>query len=489
MKKFKKILALSLAAVTAAAGVCLTACNFSGQEDDPYDDDGNLVKDVTIKFLNIWPEHQEIFDEIIEDFTNEHPHILVDHQQSCDYTNVTSVVRQDYQAGDLADVFFFWTHQTNLLVNDEVQIADDISDMFEDEEYYHSFMNEGGIADMGVIGGKYYNVPLRMTGHILIYNKSMFDEFGIENAPATLEELEETLGVIKAKGANKNIIPLSVYGNTGTFPSVYYAMLRYIEVLSGTVNDPAYYTGILDKSSEEYLDAQAAALDKAAYWYDAGYIGSGASGKTEISVQNEFMNGSCAIAFINNNRYPEMKAELAKEGVEVGAIAFPAPASLVEQGEGGYVSGGVDGFSIARTSKHKKEARIFLKYLTSRAAMEKFTEDAGSVMARSDVVYKNEDTKALAETMKGVGKYERFSTVRVNTTDVDGSYKSNRVSAYISGSRAGGAKELCKSFIATDYRDMQDPLLNNPTLEWIAPTPGYIDFTKAETFIAWLKKR
>ena len=453
MKKFSKIFCVCFLAVILLA---TAACN-KGSGTTERD---NKVK---LSFMTYWPEHQAVFNKIVQDYMVDNPNVVITPSHVV-HSSMESSLQAAAQGGSVPDVFGYWSDKIGNFVYDKVPL--DLTPYLT-EEWRSEFVEDGASWDAGSYGGGYYAAPFRVTGFSIIYNATMFEDNGW-SVPTTLEELETLLVRIKTKG----LIPLSAYGKTGgTIYHLYDAFSVYANYLSGKCDDPNYKTGRL-KPTQADFDIEVKVLNKFKSWLDKGLFGQNPEGKTRESVIQEFTQFKAPMCLFNNNELYLLEEEMA--GTELGSFAIPGPAGC----DATYIFGTFDSFCVSNSSKNKEEAVKFLKYLLSDEVQQYFANETLSVSLKKNVTYDSEMQQHLADSIKGLGKYNSVPDYNGGTSG-DTNY-SLRL-AYLNGTSTLSALDLVKKMSENTGNAIRDDLLNPQGLDWIEPT-----FTRKSFDESWL---
>ena len=189
--------------------------------------------------------------------------------------------------------------------------------------------------------GGYYGLPLDTNTRILVYNKDMFDDAGIDAPPATMDEFLAACEKIQALGAEKYC-----FADGGTYA---WAVNPWIWSFGGDVTDPDITT------ATGYLDGDAT---KAAYEFlkmlvDEGYMHPGILGGG-VDTWGGFGNDEIAM-ILEGPWFPPFYGGEAEYGFA------PMPA-----GDGGSISvvGGED-IVLFQQSDNKEAALEFLRWMLS----------------------------------------------------------------------------------------------------------------------------
>lgn len=474
MKKTGKILTTFVLVFTLLWSLASCGANDVITPDNWDLDEETSTKPVTLKFTHIWPEHDETFDIICDDFTRKYPNVTIQKNVK-NYSNIATSLSTSWGSSQFPDVSYYWTHSMTSLVNGEAQMAADLTDIYY-EVHKDEFINDGDCFVSGKINGKYYNVPFRATGFVIYYNKTLFDTLGL-SVPKNLEEFETLLAEIREK---TDLTPLACWGAAGTYSYIGQTLNVYYEILSGKASDPNYRTDRLTLSDTD-IDNQAYICEKVRRWTNKGYFGSNPlAGGTE-SVERMFLNDQCAMAMLNNNSLEVIQAEMESE---VGCFSLPG-FSLMENPTAGYVSGGYDGFFISNASKNKAWALRFLEYLNSAEVQQLFADNEGSIMSRKNIEYADDLQQQIADCMASVGIYGAFPDYSLSTAASSSSLSVNQYTVNKNGSFTD-CRALLQAAYNSKVNSVTDSMLNPQGLSMLQPTYT-VDTEKRDAYMAWIR--
>ena len=167
MKKFS---ALVLAAVIAASAVSMTACGNSGSGSGS----GAKADSLTV---NIWDSNQQKGLQIIADKWTETSGVKVN-IEVVDWDNYWTLLEAGASGGTMPDVF--WMHSNNAQMYMENDVLLKLNDYVEKEKidmskYYEGVKNLYTRSD-----GNIYALPKDHDTIALLYNKAIFDKYGVE---------------------------------------------------------------------------------------------------------------------------------------------------------------------------------------------------------------------------------------------------------------------------------------------------------------------
>ncbi|NMF28156.1 extracellular solute-binding protein [Cellulosimicrobium aquatile] len=183
---------LRLVALTALAGLALSACGFGGQGSGGESEGDGTTIDLLVPTYS--DQTKSLWEDVIAGFEDENPDITVNLEvQSWD--NINDVVRtkvQSDQAPDILniDAFAGFVEDDLLYSADEVLSPDTIAD------FQESFVENASM------DGTQYGLPLIASARTMFYNKDLFTQAGLdpEAPPKTWDELKDAATKISALG-------------------------------------------------------------------------------------------------------------------------------------------------------------------------------------------------------------------------------------------------------------------------------------------------
>lgn len=358
MKWNKKLMVTSAALIlAAAAGLSLSACSNESSESS----DGKVV----IEYFNQKTEMVDTLEEIIEDFEAENPDIDV---QMTSVPSAGTVLKTRMLAGDAPDVINIYPQNVDFK---EWAGAGYFLDMT-DASYLDNIKND--YEENYAVDGKIYSVPLSANVSGIYFNKTKFEELGLE-VPETWEEFEALVEQIKDLGET----PFAIAGSEGWTLNGYHQLSLITITGSGdAANDYLRFSAVNSISADdEVLQEDMKRLDLLANdgnqqtnWEGASYNDSVVAFATEEALM--MPGGSWVLAAINQQE-PDF---------EISTFAFPAE----EAGEEVTVGAGDLALSISADTEHPEEAERFVEYMTTAAAMQKYYDVDGSPVAVEGVV-------------------------------------------------------------------------------------------------------
>ncbi|MHA7218549.1 ABC transporter substrate-binding protein [Arthrobacter sp. MDT1-48-3] len=312
---------------------------------------------VTLDFFQFKPEAVANFSAIIDEFEAANPGIRVvqNHVPDADTAIRTLLVKDktpdvltlngNGRYGDLAKACVF-ADLSDLPVVEQVRPA--VRDI---------------IRDLGSCGDEVNAVPFSSNASGILYNRDLFEQYGVE-VPTTWDELLDAARTFEAAGVTPfyttikdawTVGPAFVNLGGALQPEGFFDRLRAQgpDVQSGEVSFSKDYPEAMEKLTALYAFGQD---DAAGRDYNAGNAAF-ATGESAMYLQ-----GSYAI--------PAIRA--VDPDANIGSFPYPATNSP----EDTVVVSGVDvGVSIGRDTDHPEEARRFVEFLMSPEVVERYAQE------------------------------------------------------------------------------------------------------------------
>jgi raffinose/stachyose/melibiose transport system substrate-binding protein len=287
--------------------------------------------------LSIWQ------DTIIPAFEAANPGIKVTFAPSAP-TEYNAALNSKLDAGSAGDLITCRPFDASLELFDNGKLAD-LSDL----AAMASFSDVAKAAWSTDDGAKTFCVPMASVIHGFIYNKTAFDELGLQ-PPATEAEFFAVLDKIKEDGT---YIPMAM----GTNDQWEAATMGYQNI------GPNYWKGeegraALVKGEQKLTDDPwVAPYRELAKWKD--YLGDGFEAQTYPDSQNLFTLGRAAIYPAGSWEIAPFRAQIA-DAFEMGA--FPPP--VANAGDECYISDHPDiALGMNAATKHPEETTAFLEWV------------------------------------------------------------------------------------------------------------------------------
>ena len=168
--KTRRIAALCMCAVMTAS---LAACGGSG---DKGASEGGKDKGGKLSVM-IWDNYQEPgLKEIIADFTEETG--IEAELQVVQWNEYWTLLEAGAQGGEMPDVFWMHSNESQRYMTNEILL--DLTDKASDSELVDMSKYPEEIKELYTYDGKVYGIPKDIDTIALWYNKTMFDEAGVD---------------------------------------------------------------------------------------------------------------------------------------------------------------------------------------------------------------------------------------------------------------------------------------------------------------------
>ncbi|UQU62743.1 extracellular solute-binding protein [Couchioplanes caeruleus] len=343
---------LALTAVVALSALGLSAC--SG--DDDGSDSGGTV---TMQFWHnaTTGPGKAFWDKTVADFQAANPKVKIKIQQ-VQNEDLDGKLQTALNSGSAPDIFLQRGGGKMAAMVEAGQLKDVTNDI--------SAETKQAVGDAalqtGQVDGKTYAVPVAILPGGFWYSKDLFREAGVTTPPATLDDLNQAVTKLKAKGK-----PIAL-GGKDAWPAAHW-----------------YYFFALRACSKATLDA--AAKDKTftdPCWTKAGEdLKAFAATKpfTEGFLTTSAQQGAGSSAGLVANHKASMElmgawdpgviASLTKDTKPLPDLGyFPFPAVPGGQGDPAAIMGGADGYSCS--AQAPKECADFLNYILTKNVQEAY---------------------------------------------------------------------------------------------------------------------
>lgn len=247
--------------------------------------------------------------------------------------------------------------------NDAVMPLDDLfrEAGLREEDYVHGSLSQCRY------NGKLYAIPYLIDCIVLLYNKKVFREAGLDpnRPPRTMEELEEICRRLTLRGPDGRLKRIGLR----PFDAVYLLALYggpFFEPQTGriTADHPRHVEAIA--MYKRLMDAQGG--NEAVSAFAAGFA-------NEQGSYNSFYLGQAAMTF--NGQWNAYWAYRYKTGCDFGVAPLPYPAKYPERIGSAFLGGNL--FSIPRGARRVKEAWEFLRWTQTADAQKRFAKTMNGV--------------------------------------------------------------------------------------------------------------
>ena len=147
----------------------------------------------------------DAMEQLIEGFEAENPDITVKmtHFPYSDYRTKVSAAIPAGEGPDVVQLFYGWLNDYRNAKLIQPLPEKDFPAAMVDKEFFP-------MVQAMKVDGQYYALPTAVRSLALFYNKRLFEEAGIENPPATLDEMVETAKKIAKKDGAGNLTTVGI---------------------------------------------------------------------------------------------------------------------------------------------------------------------------------------------------------------------------------------------------------------------------------------
>jgi multiple sugar transport system substrate-binding protein len=341
---------------------------------------------------------------LLDKFEMMYPWITVDYQAIPWSADPHTQFQTAIAGGECADVLvlgspldFQLAGEGNLLALDDLldeSVLNDMSDVLKNECIYWGGNNEE-------MYGKMMSLPLYGGGRAMLYNKEIFDFFGVEypTEGMTHADLLEM-----AKKLTGDMNGKKVYG-LGTRATTSEQYLNFVWNYGAKIIDPATMTAATD--SEEWRKG----IEDYLAFYEAGVTPEGAVNMDGTTLLQLFMNGEVAMFIAAVDYAIEIDGTAVAEG-ETPWSEKLGIAPLVGQDYATCYCG-ADVLAVPSTTQHIDEAALLLNYLMGTEAQSVYCKNVGffpGVKSAAADPYFSENyiQKGFADVMEGAHYFGNY---------------------------------------------------------------------------------
>lgn len=392
--KFKKLTSLALSAVlmTGLMTGCGSKNNASSEEIVT-----EITEPVEISFWHAMSgDLEKTLEKLTDKFMEANPNITVTLQNQSTYNDLQQKMTATLASPkDLPTLTQAYPHWMINAMQDELLV--DLKPYIENEtigsENYNDMLE--GFKTASEIDGKIYGMPFNKSTEVIWYNKTLFDELGLE-VPTTFEEFAQVAKTITEK---KGIVGAG-------FDALNNFYTTYLK------NKGVDFNSETDVTSAESVEAANYYLDgiKEGYFRIAG---------TDMYLSGPFANETLGM-YVGSNAGESFVKQGVDGKFEIGVAPYPAE-SVMQQGTDLYM------FSSA-TAEQRTAAFEFLKFLTSTENQITWGVETGYIPATHAAIssdeYKNSGSLVSSILEEATSKNLFINDV---AQGVDSAYNESRV--------------------------------------------------------------
>ena len=388
-----------------------SAAGTSANLSTPKTKSGTLT--VVTKFAD--PKYAPYFESVAKAYEAANPGVKVDLQQVGDqpYKDKIRVLAASKQ---MPDVYFSWAGDfANKFVR--AGLAADLTSVIGPGTAWGNTFSPAALKAFEK-DGKNYGVPIDLDAKYLAYNKVAFAKAGINQPPASFDDLLTDCDKLKGAG----FTPIA-FGNQYGWPAIHYiTQLNAYNVAPATLaKDYAPQTGAFtDPGYVQALRQFQSLVTRCA--------SKGANGLSHETAQSDFINGKAAMHYLESVEFSVLTTAGGAPKQVADNWSFerlPAPAGAA--GDKGALTGAPDGFMVNAQSKQSALAVDFLKFMTNHDNAQKMTKDIGWLSPVQGSATSSNSFPQLGQALTDIGNASQFAIWLDTVTQAD------VANAYLSG--------------------------------------------------------
>ena len=324
---------LPVIGVAAVAALALAGCS------TPSDGGDSPDGQVTLRVLvNVTPNlTEEFWNELVAPFEKDNPDIDVVIQNP-GAEGVEAAVPRLLAAGDAPDIV--------QSIAPTGKLAPELVDLSE-----YDWATDGPLADQYSIDGKYYMAGIGVQlQSLFFYNKTAFQEAGIDEVPTTVDELTEDLGKLRDAGWT----PIQTGGDWMTSHT-----LQTLALPTVIAENPTWFQD-MSSGKVTFGETYGDAVETYADWVAKGYIPTEALGIKYPDAEQAFLSGKAAV-YSMGSWFAGTQAKAA-ESADIGVFRAPAVSAKDQPAMGANIA---SPYSILKATKNQDAAARLVEFLVT----------------------------------------------------------------------------------------------------------------------------
>jgi raffinose/stachyose/melibiose transport system substrate-binding protein len=410
---------LSTTAVAGLTVLSLAACSGGDGEgagasvdlSTPAEKSGTLT--MVTKFAD--PQYAPYFEGVVEAYEKENPDVDIKLEQVGDQP-YKDKIRVLSAANDLPDIYFSWAGDfANKFIR--AGLAADLTSVLGPDTEVGQTLAPAAM-EAFEYEGKNYGLPINLDGKYLAYSGAAFEKAGIDQPPATLEELLESCDKLEQAGYT----PIA-FGNQFGWPALHYiTQLNAYNVPADTLEkDYTPATGeFTHPGYVQALEQFQSILDRCA--------NPDANGLAHEAAQANFIGGKAAMQYIESVEFKVLTAPGgAPAGIAEDWSFFRLPPAEGSEGDTEALTGAPDGFLVNARSEQAALAADFLRFFAEQENAKKMVEELGWLSPVEGSTDVESSYPQLEQTLEDMGQASKFAIWLDTVTHAD------VASAYLAG--------------------------------------------------------
>lgn len=344
---------------------------------------GALAKQVTVEYWQYYYESKvKLMDELIKTFEKQNPDIKVE-QKTFPYEQFNQKVAIAVPAGtgpDVVNLYYGWVPK--YVEAGYLQALP--TDAFPVKTIEDDFLP---MVEAVKLEGKYWGLPTAVRALALFWNKDLFKEAGLDPAkpPRTWTELQQYAVKLTKRDKNGQLLQEGYAWNAdGQDNHVFVQVLLRqwgVEPFS-------------PDNRKVLWNAKPAAYDAFRWWTELAAKHKVGEPSFMGDYRTAFISGKAAMMIDGSFALGTLKSKA--QGVNWGVTTLPVrEASGVKSNFGSFW---LNGLTVNATGEKREAAIKFLKFLTSKAVMQRWLTDVGELPARQELA---DDVDLLKDPLYG----------------------------------------------------------------------------------------
>lgn len=340
-----------------------------------------------INFLHKYPEPESMkfFNVAVEAYEAKNPNTDIVMEAVADepYKDKIRVLMASDQ---VPDIFFSWSGEFGRKFARDKRTLD-LTEALKGDEWKGRF-SEAALDPLR-FEGKQFGIPTNVNAKYFVYNKSIFEENGVEE-PKTFEEFITLLETLKSNG----VTPIA-YGNGGPWAATHYIGDLFAKHVPSDVR-VADYELLADPDKLYIHPGYVKALETYEMMNDSGFFNRGANALQHSVARGSFVSGRTAMMFVELVEFYGFKGSNLEEA---GWGFFAMPPIKGAEGNQNLLTGAPEGFLLSAKTEVAEEALDFLNFMTGPEMAKDYVKTTGMTSA---VIGSVTDATASDEVIAGL---------------------------------------------------------------------------------------
>lgn len=340
---------------------------------------GAIFSVTTIEFWHAMSGSRiPIIEGMVADFEKENPDIKVNVQYTGSYPETLNKLSAAVQSGNAPHIVQIYEIGTRLMIDSGIIVP--AQDLLDQDKTYDPGVLLEPILNYYKVDGKLYSMPFNSSTALLYYNKTLFEEAGLDpdRPPRTYEEVLEYSRVLTKKDAKGNTIQYGL-----TWPTHSWIIEQLIAAADAPfVNNNNGRSG---RATEAVFNhEEGLAIFKLFDQLNKEGLILNTTREDWGAARQNFIPGKAAMLLTSTSDVAMFEEGLASNGYELGTAFLPVPNESVS---GGPVIGGASLWLIAgHPDAETKAAWEFLKFVNREDQQINWHKGTGYFPVRKDAI-------------------------------------------------------------------------------------------------------